>query len=447
VNNVSTGAEISRVTPGSPAAKVNLKPGDKILQINGVRPVDLIDYLSVEASPCLHLVVADAGGGRREIRLEKPEEKSLGLAFTSAVFDRVKTCCNHCLFCFVDQMPPGLRKTLYLKDDDYRLSFLQGSYITLTNLKKDDWRRIKELRLSPLYISVHATDPKVRRRLFGRSKAGEIMPLLERLASWGIAFHAQVVVCPGINDRKVLAKTLFDLGALWPALQSLAVVPVGLTGYRQELPELRGFEPEEAEKVLELVGSAQKAFSAAAGTRLVYAADEFFLQAQKEIPPLEYYEDLWQLANGVGLWALFKEEFLSALARISPCYRRRPRAFVVLTGRAAAGLWEELSPALKKHCPWITLEVRPVTSSFGPEVTVAGLVTGNDIIQNLRENGVKPGREVILPGVMLRREERDFLDGRSLKQVEKEAGVPLQVIETTGEAAVKALLGWEENKQ
>ncbi len=448
---VTNAAEILRVLPGSPAEKVKLRPGERILEINQVRPADLIDYLRAEAADRLHLLMAGPEGNRREIRLEKAAEEPLGVVFTSAVFDRVKTCCNRCLFCFVDQMPPGLRKTLYVKDDDYRLSFLQGSYITLTNLEPADWERIERLHLSPLYISIHATGPEIRRKLFRSPAAAEIMPSLRRLADWGISFHGQLVLCPGVNDGEALFRTLTDLGGLWPALGSLAVVPVGLTAYRQGLPELRGFTPEEAREVLAMVVSFQEKFLAAHGSRLVFAADELYLLAGKEFPPLAEYEDLWQLTNGVGLWPLFKAEFLHNLTEFftgcqergySPTGKR-----VVLTGFAAAKLWEELAGEVRKYFPRIVMEVRPVPSVFGPEVTVAGLVTGADIISHLLEKEPDPGATILLPAVMLRREEEDFLDGYSLRQVEEAVGRRLQVVETTGEAAVRALLEGEGDQR
>lgn len=354
-NAAGSAAEILRVLPGSPAEKVKLQPGEKILEINGVRPADLIDYLQAEASDRLHLVVAGPEGDKREIRLEKAAEEPLGVVFSSAVFDRVRTCGNRCLFCFVDQMPPGFRKTLYIKDDDYRLSFLQGSYITLTNLKPADWERIRRLHLSPLYISIHATDPAVRRKLFRSPAAAEILPSLQKLADWGISFHGQLVLCPGINDGEALIRTITDLGRLWPALGSLAVVPVGLTAYRQGLPELRGFTREEAREVLAVVASFQEKFLASYGTRLVFAADELYLLAEKEFPPLAEYEDLWQLTNGVGLWALFKAEFLRSLAEFSTAAQDRGSSptgkRVVLTSLAAAKLWEELAGEVRKYYP------------------------------------------------------------------------------------------------
>lgn len=449
---VETGsAEISRVLPGSAAEKMNLRPGDRIIEINRRRPADLIDYLAAESCTRLVLLVADTGGNRREIRVEKAADEPLGVVFSSAVFDRVKTCRNRCQFCFVDQMPPGLRRTLYVKDDDYRLSFLQGSYITLTNLEPADWERIKRLHLSPIYISIHATDPEIRRKLFGSPAAEEIIPALKKLAAWGVSFHGQLVICPGINDGKALFRTLTELGELWPAPASLAVVPVGLTAYRQGLPELRGFTPEEAADLLAMVASFQEKFLAAYGSRLVFAADELYLLAGKEIPPLAEYEDLWQLTNGVGLWALFRTEFLSSLAELaSNCQERGyfpTGTRVILTGIAAAKLWEELAGEVQKYFPGITLEVRPAPSAFGPEVTVAGLVTGADIIKNFRRKEAAPGAVILLPAIMLRREEGDFLDGYSLRQVEEGVGRRLQVVETTGEAAARALLEGEENQR
>ena len=297
----SSTAIIDQVLSGSLAEEVGLVPGDRIQRINGRILNDLIDYHLIEDSERFSLEAIGVDGRLRKIEVDNREYQGLGVVFTSAVFDGVRTCQNNCLFCFVDQMPAGMRPSLYLKDDDYRLSFLQGSYITLTNLSADDWERISRYRLSPLYLSIHATDPKARERLFGTIKARDVMGKLRKLAAQGINLHAQAVICPGINDGDVLERTISDLGGLWPSLQSLAVVPVGLTRHRLGLPKLRQFTPDEARAVLDTIRSAQTGFLKDYGSRLVFAADEFILRAGAKFPPLEEYEDLWQLENGVGL--------------------------------------------------------------------------------------------------------------------------------------------------
>lgn len=442
-------AVIASVTPHSLAFRLGLQPGDRIVKINGQRIPDLIAYQLAEAQEHLVLEVEKENGEYWEYEVEKAETEGLGLSFQAAVFDGIKRCHNRCLFCFVDQMPRGLRSSLYIKDDDYRLSFLQGSYITLTNLTADDWQRIHRLRLSPLYISVHATDPEVRRRLLRNRRAGDLLAHLQRLAAWGCHFHAQAVLCPGINDGPVLEKTIADLGAFWPHLQTLAIVPVGLTGHRALLSPLRLFSSDEARAVLEIVHAAQRQFLEDYGSRLVFAADEFYLQAQEEFPPLEAYEDLLQLENGVGLWPLFKTEFQQALYKFKAAGRHRedpcPGHYTVVTGTGAAGLWTELRHMFTKVFPRIELAILPVTNHFfGPEVTVTGLVTGVDTQRALVETTLKPETCLLLPQVMLRRPENDFLDGMTVDELRARISYPVKVLPVDGEAVVKTLLGLEE---
>ena len=440
-------AVIASVAPHSLASRLGLQPGDRIVKINGKRIPDLITYQLEEAQDLLVLEVEKENGEYWEYEVEKAETEGLGLSFTTAVFDGIRPCRNHCLFCFVDQMPPKLRPSLYIKDDDYRLSFLQGSYITLTNLTEADWQRIHRLRLSPLYISVHATDPEVRVRLLGNKRAGDIQAHLQRLADWGCHFHAQAVLCPGINDGPILEKTIADLGAFWPQLQTLAIVPVGLTGHRTGLTPLRFFKQEEAQAVLKIVHPAQQQFLASYGSRLVFAADEFYLQANQEFPPLEAYEDLLQLENGVGLWPLFKTEFQQALTKYEGEGQRRgkPGHYTIITGTSAVELWAELRGRLTKVFPQIELAILPVTNHFfGPEVTVTGLVTGGDIRCALAETPLKSDTCLLLPQVMLRRPENDFLDGMTVDELRANVSHPVKVLAVNGETVVKTLLGLED---
>lgn len=438
-------AVISNVVSASLAAQLDLEAGDRLVKINGQAVTDLIDYQLAESANQLFLTVEKKNGQCWEIELEKDEDQGLGLTFTSAVFDRIKSCHNHCLFCFIDQMPPGQRSSLYIKDDDYRLSFLQGSYITLTNLTSTDWERIHRLRLSPLYISVHATDPEVRELLLGRKQGGSILADLKKLSSWGCQIHAQAVLCPGINDGPILEKTISDLGELWPNLKSLAIVPVGLTGHRVELPPLRKFSPEEAATVLKIVHQAQAHFFSLYGSRLVFASDEFYLQAGEEFPPLVVYEDLLQLENGVGLWPLFKAQFEMALKTLIPHYDGQPANFTVVTGMDAAQLWKQLCRQLKKSVPMINLEILPVPNRFfGAEVTVTGLLTGRDILATLHEKQPAADTCLLLPRVSLRQDEEVFLDGITLENFYTAAHLQVRVLNVNGAEVVKTLLGLEE---
>lgn len=442
-------ALITQVSPDGLGREVGLEPGDQILRINGKQLTDLIQYYLEECSDRLCLEVEKSSGEIRQIQVEKDEEQGLGVTFSSAVFDSIKRCRNRCVFCFVDQMPPDLRSTLYIKDDDYRLSFLQGSYITLSNLEAEDWHRIKKERLSPLYISVHSTEPAVREELFGNAKIRDILTPLQKLAAWGIQMHTQAVIVPGVNDGDSLRKTIMDLGRLWPAVRSLAIVPVGLTKYRQKLPELRKFTTEEARWVLDLVHQAQQRFLSDFGSRLVFAADEYYLQAQESFPTPAEYEDLWQLENGVGLWALFKEEFLSALAAGS-AKRRQPKGgdFLLLTGTGVAVLWPELIRSFAADYPEVNIEVRPVPNHFfGEMVTVTGLVTGEDIIKELKNKGVKEGQTILIPQVMLRQGETVFLDGTNLQGIREALSsvrnLTIKTVPVNGATLFRIFLGLE----
>ena len=435
-------AVIASVAPNSLASRLGLAAGDRIHKLNGKRIPDLIVYQLEEAQDKLDIEVEKENGEYWELEVEKEEEEGLGVTFHTAVFDGIKPCRNHCLFCFVDQMPPGQRASLYIKDDDYRLSFLQGSYITLTNLTDADWQRIAQFRLSPLYISVHATDLKVRSKLLGNEQAGDVLAYLQRLADWGCHFHAQAVLCPGINDGAVLEKTIADLGKFWPNLRTLALVPVGLTRHRTRLTPLRKFKPPEATGVLEITHRAQQRFLSLYGSRLVFAADEFYLQAGQDFPPLETYEDLLQLENGVGLWPLFKAQFLQALMKT--CGGGRPegknRNFTVITGMGTAKLWQELSQAVTKALPGLKLSILPVRNHFfGEEVTVTGLVTGEDIRCTLEQTKLPAGTCLLLPRVMLRHRENIFLDGMTVDELRALTPFPLKVIDVNGEEVVKTL--------
>ncbi|MDR7402935.1 MAG: DUF512 domain-containing protein, partial [Armatimonadota bacterium] len=305
------GGTIASVRPGSWAARAGLGKGDVVLSVNGQPLQDVLDYRYLCAEPHVRLEVRRPDGTVLLLETEKDVDQDLGISFTAATFDGIRRCRNRCLFCFVDQMPGGLRPGLYVKDDDYRHSFLYGNYITLTGLRADDWQRIRRLRLSPLYVSVHTTNPVLRARLMGTPRAAPIMDRLRRLAEEGIRFHAQVVLCPGWNDGPELERTGRDLAGLYPAVESVAAVPVGLTAHRQGLPPLRGYTAAEARAVLAQVDTLRAENMSRLGTPLLYAADEFYALAGRPIPAARYYGDFPQLENGVGL----VRRFLDTAAR------------------------------------------------------------------------------------------------------------------------------------
>lgn len=435
-----TGAIIHHVEPGGIGAELGLAPGDRILRINGCPLNDLIDYSMLVSDELVELQIQRSDGEIWEIDVEKEEDEGLGLDFEDAVFDGITPCGNRCVFCFVDQMPKGQRPSLYVKDDDYRLSFLQGSYITLTNLRAKDWERLERLRLSPLYISVHATTPAVRQFLLGQKRAGEILDDLKRLSDMGIRCHTQAVLCPGVNDGAILEATLRDLFNLWPSVQSLAIVPVGLTKCRDGLSPLRRFTQEEAEKVIQTVEAWQEHCAKLANTRWVWATDEFYIQAGRALPDYETYEEFEQLENGVGLWRLLEREIFDAVQTQKDQLHQAVGSFGIVTGKDAAVFWEKIRSTLLTFAPQLKLKIYPVINNFfGTEVSVAGLVTGADIIASLSQIVVPEEEILLVPQVMIRRGETVFLDGVTIVELENAVGRRVKVVEVDGESFVGAI--------
>ena len=432
---------IAAVAAGSLAERLGLAPGDKVRRVNGRKVRDIIELSFVLADEKVVLDVEKADGAAVRYNIKKGYDDNLGLEFESAVFDGIRHCANHCAFCFVDQMPPGLRSSLYIKDDDYRLSFLFGNFITLTNFGPADLARVARLHLSPLYVSVHTTDGKLRQRLMGNARAGEIMAQLRRLAEQGIALHTQVVLCPQWNDGMFLDRTIADLRSLWPQVQSVAVVPVGLTRYRENCPPLTAFTVPAAETVLRQISRWQEQLRREIGTRFVYLADEFYIQAGWDLPAYEAYEGFPQLENGVGLVRSFLQEW----AANAPAQRRiyeRPRRLTVVCGISAAPFIQSLVASVQE--PNLTVQVLPVENCFfGATVTVTGLLTGRDIIAAVTAGDRGDG--LILPGVALRPGENIFLDGLTPADVAQAAHRPVRVAH--GAAALRSLLAdWREQE-
>lgn len=366
--------KIKSVKPGSIGHQLRLRPGDEIIALNGFAARDIIDYYFHTTGAELTLRVKTTSGSLIDFEIEKGYDEDLGLDLDI----QPRRCQNKCVFCFIDQQPPGLRRTLYIKDDDYRLSFLEGNYITLTNLREEDIARIITEKISPLHISVHSTDPHIRGQLLGRKQPSDILAVLRRLAAAGIAFHSQIVLCPGINDDIELEKTIADLISLGESLLSLAVVPVGLTKYRQHLTPLVGADRECALRTIAIVDSFQEKLRSKLGRRVVYAADEFYVTAGLPVPGDEYYEDYPQLENGVGMIrkTLLQAEELSKL----PQKQVPPFKLLLVTGKAARKTMEDISEIIMRIRPGLELQVLAVENCFlGPEITVAGLLAGEDI--------------------------------------------------------------------
>ncbi|MFP4299939.1 MAG: TIGR03279 family radical SAM protein [Spirulinaceae cyanobacterium] len=429
-------AKITQVIPDSIGAELGFEPGDAIVAINGTQPRDLIDYQFLCADEILELEVLDAQGQTHHLEIEKDYDDDLGLEFETALFDGLIQCNNRCPFCFIDQQPPGKRDTLYLKDDDYRLSFLYGSYLTLTNLTEREWQRIETLRLSPLYVSVHATEPEVRAQLLKNQRAGQILDQLRWFQERRLQIHAQVVVCPGINDGEHLERTLLDLAQFHtgeiPTVASIAVVPVGLTRFRPNLDELTPVSTEKAQEVIAQVRSLQTKFRAKYGNTVTWLADEWFLIARQELPPAEHYEDYPQIGNGVGSIRQFMSEFKILASEMLPQSLDAPRHWTWVVGNAVEQAFQPLVQRLNQ-VENLTVTLAPLRSDYwGQEITVTGLLTGQDLLTHLQGRDLGDG--VLLPSLMLKQGDTVFLDDRRLEDVAQGLGVPL--IRVTGIAGL-----------
>ena len=429
---------IASVDRRSSAERAGVRPGEKLIAISGHPVVDVLDYrfFGYDRDPELELEGPD--GSRRTLRLRKSEGEDLGLNFDTYLMDKARSCANSCIFCFVDQMPPGMRKSLYFKDDDARLSFLMGNYITLTNLSQREIQRIMDLRISPINVSVHTTDPELRARMLCHKRAGDSIAVMRRFAQAGIEMNCQIVACPGINDGPALERTLRDLAEMAPAVSSVAIVPVGLTRYREGLYHLEPYTAEQAGAVIDLVEAFGRRQMEKSGSTFAWCSDEFYLLAGRDLPAKVYYEDMNQLENGVGMLRLLTSQAELALEDVPGDLA--PRSCTVATGAAAAPFIREILEKAMVACPALRGEVRPIRNDFfGETITVSGLVTGGDLIAQLK--GTKLGQRLLIPSNMLRAGERVFLDDVTMDQVEQELGVPVQIVEAEdGFALADALL-------
>lgn len=429
-------ALISRVVPGSIAEEVGFEPGDRIVRINHQAPRDLIDYRFLCADEELYLEVLDARGQLHQVEIEKEIDDDLGLEFAEALFDGLMQCNNRCPFCFIDQQPPGKRQTLYLKDDDYRLSFLYGSYLTLTNLLPQEWDRITQLRLSPLYVSIHATEPEVRSRLLKNPRAGEILNQLAWFQEHRLQIHAQVVVCPGINDGSHLETTLRDLARFHtadpPTVASVAVVPVGLTRFRPDQDELTPVSRTQAREVIRQVQALQQEFQQAWGHNFIWLADEWFLIAAQTVPPTEHYADYPQIGNGVGSIRQFLSQVEAAMATL-PATVTPSRTLTWVVGNAVEQAFQPIVERLNQ-VSGLTVYLAALSSDYwGQEITVTGLLTGHDLLLHLAERSL--GDAILLPALMLkpddsgRPEKTLFLDDMSIATVSQCLNCPIWPVE------------------
>ena len=436
--------QIGHVDQGSPAQRARLRPGQWLLRINGHPIHDVLDYKFYSYDSRLELAIREEEGQpERLVRIQKPEGLDLGLDFDTYLMDKQRSCANKCVFCFIDQLPKGMRPTLYFKDDDARMSFLLGNYISMTNLSEEDVERIIAMRVSPLNVSVHTTNPDLRSRMLGNRRGGESLGYLSRFAEAGLKIMCQIVVCPGWNDGEELRRTLDDLMDLHPSVESVAIVPVGLTRYRQGLEPLEPVTKEKARAILDVIDSARERCAQRFGQAFLYASDELYLKAGLPLPPVEYYGDYPQLENGVGMLSLFEQELRGALWMAEDAMPAPP-PFAIATGLAAAPFMERMLDLCRQKCPGLRARVIPVENEFfGPGVDVAGLLTGGDIIRKVR--GQLQGEALWLPDCMLRHGETVFLDDVSLEQMEQAIGAPVRVVPVDGGAFYDALFPEEAN--
>jgi putative radical SAM enzyme (TIGR03279 family) len=428
---------IAGVEPGSPAARSGIVAGHRLERINGHAIADVLDYRFYMTEKSLRLDLCDPAGNAYSIPLRKGEYTDLGLVFDTYLMDSEKSCRNQCCFCFIDQMPPGLRESLYFKDDDTRLGFLFGNYDTLTNLADADIDRLITMRISPINVSVHTTNPELRVRMMKNPRAGEVLTYLPRLCEAGIQVNAQLVLCPGLNDGAELERSLRDLARLGPHLQSVSVVPVGLTKHRAGLSPLRLFDEKEAAAVLDTVTRYGDRQLAGTGNRTFFAADEFYLKAKVPLPADSFYEEYYQLENGVGMTTLLAHEFAQALETMPPAPTRR--RVTLATGTAAAPLMKDLAAKAMERFPGLAVEVVAIENRFfGESITVAGLVTGGDLIAQLRERDL--GEEVLFPATMLRHDGDKFLDDVTVEAVAEALGVPVTPVEVEGVDLLETML-------
>lgn len=431
---------IRAVAPHSPAHRAGIRVGETLTHVNGKQIVDVLDYKFYTYEPRLEVQLLGADGVTRTVKVRKMEGEDLGLDFETYLMDRARSCANNCIFCFVDQMPPGMRKTLYFKDDDARLSFLMGNYITLTNLSDREVQRIIDLRVSPVNISVHTTDRQLRAEMLCHKNAGRGIDIMERLAKANITMNCQIVSCPGINDGAALEKTMKDLAAMHPAVNSVSVVPVGVTKYREGLYPLKPYTREQAQAVVDQVEAFGKECKDRLGSTLIWCSDEFYLLAGRTLPEEAYFEEFTQLDNGVGMLRLLRQEFVRALDLMDEEEMESAVPFSIATGVSAAPFLEELVALATEKNGIIKGEVYPIINHFfGETITVAGLVTGGDLIEQLR--GKELGQRLLIPANMLRSGERVFLDDVSLDDVERELGVPVIPVAQDGYELLDAMVG------
>lgn len=432
---------ITGVVDGSKAHKKRICPGDTLLEINSKPINDVLDYQFYCTESKLRLKLQSEKGKLYKKTVRKQQYEDLGLEFETYLMDKKQHCKNKCIFCFIDQLPKGMRETLYFKDDDARLSFLFGNYITLTNIDRHDVDRMIEMHISPVNISVHTMNPELRREMMKNPNAGENLKFIEDIAAAGLNINAQLVLCPGINDGDELRYSIEKLMSYYPAVQSIAAVPVGITKFREGLCNLKPYDEKTAGETIDIIEEYSSKYLEHIGRRIVYAADEFYLKAGRPLPDAEFYEDFAQIENGVGMWADMKSQVESALETERKNVEKRK--VYIATGFAAYGLMQYIKEKVEEKYPQVDVEIIRISNDFfGSSITVSGLITGEDLLKNLKN--VKKGSDVLISSNMLRSEGDMFLDSMTLEEAIEKTGLNIIPNDQDGEQLLKNILGIKE---
>jgi putative radical SAM enzyme (TIGR03279 family) len=420
---------ISKVIADSIAEEMEIEVGDKLISINGTEVKDIIDYKFLLSDEFVDIEIEKLNGEVWNLEIEKEYQEDLGVEFENSILDDARSCCNNCIFCFVDQLPKGMRETLYFKDDDSRLSFLQGNFVTLTNMSEEDIDRIIRYRISPINISVHTTNSELRAKMLNNRFAGNIFDRLKKLSKAGITMNCQIVLCPGYNNGEELIKTIEDLYTLYPSVQNVAGVPVGLTKHRDGLMNLISYSKSSASDEIDLLNSIQKKYSKEIGDPFIRLSDEFYILAEREVPASEYYSGFQQLEDGVGMIRILRDNIRDTISNLHCDVKG---SFTLVTGSSAykeisniASIITETNKKINVNC------IRVINDFFGESITVAGLITGIDIINTLQK--VNLGEYLIIPSNMLRSGERIFLDDIKIEEIESKLNIKVLICDYTGE--------------
>ena len=433
---------VKSLMPGGIGEELGIEPGDKLLAINGNEIQDVFDYYYYEESEQLLLLIEKPDGEEWELEIEKDEDESLGIEFDQSLMDEYSSCRNKCMFCFIDQMPKGMRETLYFKDDDSRLSFLQGNYITLTNMSDHDVERIVKYRLEPINISFQTTNPELRCKMLHNRFAGEALKKVDILYRGQIEMNGQIVLCKGVNDGEELERTIRDLTGYLPYLKSVSIVPVGLTRYRDGLYPLEPFTKEDAREVLSVIHRWQEKIYQEHGIHMIHAGDEWYVLAEEEVPEEERYDGYLQLENGVGMMRLLFNEVQEALSAVTG--DERQREISLATGRLMYPYIGKILEEIRKKFPNITTHLYAIRNDFfGERITVSGLITGQDLTGQLK--GQPLGERLLLPCNMLKIGEPVFLDDFTLEEVENSLQVKTDIVKSSGQDLLDAVIGAYEN--